>query len=195
MVLPYRCLTPLVPFDVLVPFNTCQASYDALVQQYQVSAAFYGPDGYVPSGTNAVNTAVLPAFLARYSTANATGFKLNAQQLNVSQAAVKALSKLTKPKLGLLYYLPEDLSNLPVSASVMHNSWASWLVADISQSVRTPTSVVADTLTKLPYASALKTLAAVWAKVAAEQLVVNAQEAHKPPRDGGFKPINPPRQM
>eukprot|EP00775_Hariotina_reticulata_P009988 gene9988-10143_t len=167
-----------------------QASYDSLVQQHQEEAA--NSDTFIPPGTNAVNLALLPALLARYSAANSTDLKLDAAQLNVSIAAAKALSKLTFPNLGLLYYRPIDSDYLPSSASVILNSWAAWLVADTSQPVRTPTSVVVDTLTKLPYASALKTHAAVWVKVLAEQLVKNAQEAHRPPRDNGFRPVYVP---
>ena len=79
----------------------------------------YGPD--------AVVTALLPAFLARYGAP-----VVNATQLNASAAAASQVAdELTDAQLGLMYFNPKNPDGSvwrPEDAAIQLNGWAVWMV-------------------------------------------------------------------
>lgn len=186
--------------------HTAQMTYDTLVQSQQerVAASQDGgssstspSDSFVGFGPDAVNTALLPAFLARYRT-NSTDKQqglLSAAQLNTSVSAASSLQKLTTANLGLLYYLPDKPEWLPNRADVSLNAWAAWLVAEAQQKSATPPSLARNTLAGLPYAAGVRNLTALWLDAAARQLVKNAQDARKPPVNEAYRPEVEPQRM
>uniref|UniRef100_A0A383WAS0 EGF-like domain-containing protein n=1 Tax=Tetradesmus obliquus TaxID=3088 RepID=A0A383WAS0_TETOB len=157
-----------------------KTSYNAFVQQQARRAA--ESDSYIPWGPDAVCTALLPAYLARYSPstavmlASASSSKpgttplVTLAQLNASATAANVLkTKLTRPTLGLMYYVPDG--EYYSSPSVELNSWAVWLAEQAQQS---------NTLQGLAFSSSIKAAAATWKAAAEEQLVKNAKEAREP---------------
>jgi hypothetical protein len=90
-------------------------------------------------------------------------------QLNASAAAADLVkTKLTRPTLGLMYYVPDG--EYYSSPSVELNAWAVWLAEQIQQS----------TLQGLAFSSSVKTAAATWKAAAEEELVKSAKEAREP---------------
>lgn len=187
--------------------HTLQMTYDTLVQSQQERAASAqdggsgsstsGGDSFVPYGPDAVNAALLPAFLARYraSSANRQQGLVSAAQLNTSTSAASALQKLTTADLGLLFHLPDKPEWLPTTPDVSLNSWAAWLAAEAQQKGATPPSLAPNTLADLPYAAGVRNLTALWRDAAARQLVKNAQDARKPPVNEAYRPEVEPQRM
>lgn len=188
-----------------------QVSYNTLLQQQQRQAESYdNPESYVPYGPDALTTALLPAFLARYSPAtaaqpagtnhtNATvaaaGPKalVTAEQLNASTTAAKVVTspKLTTAANGLLYYTITNTSSYTPTPSVTLNAWAVWLT---QQATGGATAAAKDTLNSLAYGKQLRNATATWKAVVASQLVKNADAARNPPKPE-FRPINEPLKM
>jgi hypothetical protein len=106
-------------------------------------------------------------------------------QLNASASAANTVNKkLTRPSLGLMYYVPDG--EYYSSPSVELNSWAVWLAEQVQQS----------TLQGLPFSGSIKAAVPTWKAAAEGQLVKNAKEAREPRRgssmaySSGDKPVN-----
>lgn len=110
-------------------------------------------------------------------------------QLNASAAAAKAVStKLTKPDLGLMYYVPPGgVDSYFASPSVQLNSWALWLTGQVQQT----------TLPGLAFGSSLKEAASTWKSAVELELLKNAKEARNPPApvNQAYKPEYVPLKM
>jgi hypothetical protein len=172
-----------------------QASYNAFLQQQARQAE--ESNSFTPSGPDAVCTALLPAYLARYSPstaamlASASSSKpgttplVSLAQLNASaSAATLVKTKLTRPTLGLMYYVPDG--EYYSSPSVALNAWAVWLAEQVQQT----------TLQGLAFSGSVKTAAASWKAAAEEELVKSAKEAREPSTSpmvsysADYKPVN-----
>ncbi|GFH16882.1 A2M domain-containing protein, partial [Haematococcus lacustris] len=131
-----------------------------------------------PSASLALVLALLPNTLATYSQ------NLTTEQAGNVTSAVTALQQLTHSAYGLLPSLPEKWGWMPTRADIQLNSWAAWLISSTSQAL--DQAAVADPLLAglVPSLNSLsRSTAARWKEAAVQQLLKDATELRKPPRN------------
>ncbi|GFH18397.1 A2M domain-containing protein, partial [Haematococcus lacustris] len=131
-----------------------------------------------PSASLALVLALLPTTLATYSQ------NLTAEQAGNVTAAVTSLQQLTHSAYGLLPSLPGKWGWTPTWVDIQLNSWAAWLISGASQAL--DQAAVADPLLAglVPGLNSLsRSTAARWKEAAVQQLLKDATELRKPPRN------------
>ncbi|KAL6763015.1 hypothetical protein V8C86DRAFT_462822 [Haematococcus lacustris] len=131
-----------------------------------------------PSASLALVLALLPTTLATYSQ------NLTAEQAGNVTTAVTSLQQLTHSAYGLLPSLPGKWGWTPTRADIQLNSWAAWLISNNSQAL--DQAAVADPLLAglAPGLNSLSSsTAARWKEAAVQQLLKDATELRKPPRN------------